>query len=428
MTQIKSLKTGIKFKDTPIGKIPVDWEANRLGELCIGKAEYGANAPAVERDNNLPRYVRITDINDNGRLLTSTWQSIDRKVAEPYILRKGDFLFARSGATVGKTYLYRTADGECAFAGYLIRFRPDPSKLLPDLLFHFTHSNAYYQWVKGMLRAGAQPNINGKEYSDLILPLPPLPEQKKIAEILTTVDDAIEETDRIIEKTKELKKGLMQKLLTRGIGHKKFKKTAIGKIPEEWEAGLFSAIAEINPKRNLKSGNVYPFVEMAAISSESHGVQYSIPRKFEGGGSKFQKKDTIFARITPCTENGKTAYVDFLKDNEFGHGSTEFIILGPKENVAAKFIYYCAKWEKVRNIAISKMEGTSGRQRVPSRVFSEDIYVPLPPLPEQIKIAEILTTVDEAIAEEEVKKYNLESLKKSLMQVLLTGRVRVKLQ
>lgn len=200
----------------------------------------------------------------------------------------------------------------------------------------------------------------------------------------------------------------------------KFKDTPIGKIPVDWEAGPFSAIAEINPKRNLKKGNIYPFVEMAAISSESHGVQYSTPRKFEGGGSKFQNKDTIFARITPCTENGKTAYIDFLKDNEFGHGSTEFIILGSKENVAAKFIYYCAKWEKIRNIAISKMEGTSGRQRVPSRVFSEDIYAPIPPFPEQKKIAEVLTTVDDAIEETDRIIEKTKEIKKGLMQKLLT--------
>lgn len=200
----------------------------------------------------------------------------------------------------------------------------------------------------------------------------------------------------------------------------KFKDTPLGKIPVDWEAGPFSAIAAINPKRNLKNGSIYPFVEMAAVSSESHRVKYSTPRKFVGGGSKFQNEDTIFARITPCTENGKTAYIDFLKDNEVGHGSTEFIVLGPKENVAAKFIYYCAKWDKVRSIAISKMEGTSGRQRVPSKVFLEDIFVGIPPLPEQTKIAEILTTVDDAIEETDRIIEKTKELKKGLMQKLLT--------
>ena len=200
----------------------------------------------------------------------------------------------------------------------------------------------------------------------------------------------------------------------------KFKDSPIGKIPVDWGADPFSEIAEINPKRNLKRDNVYPFVEMAAISSESHRVQYSISRKFEGGGSKFQNEDTIFARITPCTENGKTAFVDFLKNSEFGHGSTEFIILSPKKNVDAKYIYYCVKWDKVRNIAISKMEGTSGRQRVPSKVFYEDIFVGIPPFQEQKKIAEILTTVDDGIEETDRIIEKTKELKKGLMQKLLT--------
>ncbi len=201
---------------------------------------------------------------------------------------------------------------------------------------------------------------------------------------------------------------------------RKFKDTPIGKIPVDWQVGTFSEIAEVNPKRDLKKEAVYPFVEMAAITSESHKIQFRTPRKYKGGGAKFKNKDTLFARITPCTENGKTAYVDSLNKNQFGHGSTELIVLGPKDNINSKFIYYCAKWDKIRNIAISKMEGTSGRQRVPNRVFLEDIFVPIPPLPEQKKIAEILSMVDDAVEETDGVIEKTKELKKGLMQKLLT--------
>lgn len=206
----------------------------------------------------------------------------------------------------------------------------------------------------------------------------------------------------------------------------KFKDTPIGKIPVDWEAGPFSLIADINPKRTLSKGVEYPFVEMAAISPSSSKVQYNSIRKYEGNGSRFKNKDTIFARITPCTENGKTAYVDFLKEGEYSHGSTEFIILGPKENVDSKFVYYCAKWDKVRNLAISKMEGTSGRQRVPNKAFSEDIYIIIPPYNEQAKIADILTTVDNTIEETGTIIEKTKELKKGLMQKLLTHGIRHK--
>jgi type I restriction enzyme, S subunit len=200
----------------------------------------------------------------------------------------------------------------------------------------------------------------------------------------------------------------------------KYKKTPIGEIPVDWEVGTFSSIADINPKRNLERGEIYPFVEMAAITPDSHRIHSSRHRKYTGSGSKFKNRDTIFARITPCTENGKTAYVDILKEGQYGHGSTEFIILGPKSNTDSKFIYYCAKWDGIRSIAVSKMEGTSGRQRVPNRVFTEDIFVPIPPLPEQKRIAEILTTLDVTIEKTAQIIEKTKEAKKGLMQELLT--------
>jgi len=203
-----------KFKKTEIGETPVEWEVRRFGDLCNGQPEYGANVSSIDKDKSLPRYIRITDITEDGKLLEATWQSIKREFAQPYILEEGDFLFARSGATVGKTYLYRNKDGECAFAGYMIRFKPNPKQLLPEFLFQYTHSNFYYNWVKGILRAGAQPNINAQEYFNMPLPKPPINEQKQIAEILSSVDEELEKESNHKEHLELLKKGLMQVLLT----------------------------------------------------------------------------------------------------------------------------------------------------------------------------------------------------------------------
>ncbi|MBM3301918.1 MAG: restriction endonuclease subunit S [Deltaproteobacteria bacterium] len=184
-----------------------------MGDLSLGQPEYGATSSAIDKYNNLPRYVRITDITDDGELLESTWQSIPREAAEAYILRKDDFLFARNGATVGKTYLYREKDGECAFAGYLIRFTPNPALLLPEFLFQYTHSPSYYKWVKGMLRAGAQPNINATEYSNMVLPKPPIAEQREIVEALSSIDQEVEKETDHKAQLESLKQGLMQVLL-----------------------------------------------------------------------------------------------------------------------------------------------------------------------------------------------------------------------
>jgi len=427
--QVSSLKTGIKYKSTPIGKIPVDWELVRLEDICEEIYRYPTyyNIKYVEQDG-VPE-VRGELIRINGELSSdpSEYRYISKETSANFprtILHEGDFVLSVRG-TMGKIGYISSLLENANMTANLMRISPNRNKVYPLWLKQFLLSDFFQKRLEEASSATTIKTIKAPELKAIELPLPLLSEQKKIAEILTIVDEAIEKTAQVIEKTKEVKKGLMQKLLTHGIGHKKFKETEIGEMPVEWKVGAFSEIADINPKRDLEKGVSYPFVEMAAIDSESHNVQFSKPRKYEGSGTKFQNGDTLFARITPCTENGKTAYVDFLKENNFGHGSTEFIVLGPPKNVDSKFIYYCAKWDKVRNIAVSKMEGTSGRQRVPSRVFSEDIFIPMPPLPEQKQITEILSSVDEEIERETSHKEQLGLLKKGLMQVLLTGKIRV---
>jgi len=203
-----------RFKKTEIGEIPEEWDTKKLGEISINKPEYGANVPAIDHSQDLPRYVRITDITTNGKLSEDEPKSIKSEDAINYILKEGDLVFARSGATVGKTYLYRSSDGLCAFAGYLIRFKPNTKIIQPDFLFYYTHSDYYYTWVKQKLRPTAQPNINAKEYATLNLPVPTLSEQRKISDILYTADKKIEIERQRKEKLNKLKKGLMQVLLT----------------------------------------------------------------------------------------------------------------------------------------------------------------------------------------------------------------------
>ena len=150
-----------------------------LGNISIVAGQYGATCSSALYDSNLPRYVRITDIQDDGYLSPvivspagppNSWADLQ--------LDPGDLLFARSGATVGKTYMHTSGDGDCVFAGYLIRFRIDPKIALPEFVYGFTRTEAYRSWVASTQRAVAQPNINAKQYSSLAIPLPPLDEQQ----------------------------------------------------------------------------------------------------------------------------------------------------------------------------------------------------------------------------------------------------------
>ena len=161
----------------------------RLGDLCHAP-QYGAPAPARPFDPSLPRYVRITDITDDGRLRLRGARSADPSLVTGYELRDGDLLFARSG-TVGRTFLYRDSDGPCVYAGYLIRFRVRSKFVSSRFLSVWTHSHLYRRWVASMLRTGAQPNINATEYASLRVPVPPLREQRAIVGVMDRLDAAL---------------------------------------------------------------------------------------------------------------------------------------------------------------------------------------------------------------------------------------------
>lgn len=173
---------------------PMGWPLQNLGQLSLGGPQYGANARAIPYQEGAPRYVRITDITDEGLLADGDVRTLDLDCWEPYRLAEGDLLFARSGATVGKTYLYERSDGTCAYAGYLIRFRLDNSKANPLFIFALTKTDYYRNWVLAKRRTAAQPNINGQEYSSLILPLPNLERQNLFASAASSARKILSES------------------------------------------------------------------------------------------------------------------------------------------------------------------------------------------------------------------------------------------
>ena len=157
----------------------------QLKKMLLKSPQYGANEASVIRINNeQPRYIRITDIDENGTLrkeLGATADTIDSK----YILNNNDILFARSGATVGKTYIHKEKNNnyKAFFAGYMIRFIVNPDIIIPDFLFIYTQLSVYKKWVKATQRVAGQPNINAEEYKSLKIPLPPLEIQQQIVDL-----------------------------------------------------------------------------------------------------------------------------------------------------------------------------------------------------------------------------------------------------
>jgi len=179
---------------------PMGWLKRPLGDLADQRPEYGANASACPRKDHMPRYVRITDIRENGTLSDKEIVPLDSPDWRRYLLHDGDVLFARSGNTVGKTYIYRPDDGPCAFAGYLIRFQFRSGAIDPWFVFGVTRTAYYRRWVESHKRVAGQPNINGQEYSGLLIPEPPQPLQQKFGKLAKDIEQVLTKADCAAEQ------------------------------------------------------------------------------------------------------------------------------------------------------------------------------------------------------------------------------------
>ncbi|MCK4829115.1 restriction endonuclease subunit S, partial [bacterium] len=251
---------GVKsgYKQTEVGVIPEDWEVHTLRSCLSAPPDYGINAPAVPFSYTLPTYVRITDITEDGRFSSKTPASIKHPDAENYYLNVGEIVFARTGASVGKSYLYKNEDGKLVFAGFLIRVRPNVNKLIPTFLAEYIKTGPYWNWVRLMSMRSGQHGVNGAEYGQLPIPLPPtLTEQSAIATALSDADALIQSLERLIAKKRDIKQGAMQELLTGkkrlpGFEKKKgCKQTDVGVIPEDWDTKKLGDIFSVSAGGDL---------------------------------------------------------------------------------------------------------------------------------------------------------------------------------
>ncbi len=201
-----------------LGEIPAHWEVKRLKHLLRAPLQYGANELSNHIDPDSPRYIRITDIREDGTLWDETFRSIPQEVAQPYLLSEGDLLFARSGATVGKTFKYRPSWGKAAYAGYLVRARLDDRLTESDFVEYYTHSQEYKDWILGNLIQSTIQNVSAERYASLAVPLPPLPEQRAIAAFLdretAKVDDLIAKIHEAIDRLQEFRAALISAAVT----------------------------------------------------------------------------------------------------------------------------------------------------------------------------------------------------------------------
>ncbi|MGI6717665.1 MAG: restriction endonuclease subunit S [Bacteroidales bacterium] len=350
-------------------------------------------------------------------------KSVDHSNYDQFLLKNGDIVFARTGATVGKTYMYDEKDGKLVFAGFLIRYRPNTDILLPYYLQSYTLTPIYLNWVKKVSMRSGQPGINAKEYSSLKIPLPPLPEQKKIAEILSTWDITIEKQNELIHQLELRKRGLMQQLLT---GKKRIKG-----FNKEWKKYKLQDIGTtyngLKGKNKNNFGFGKPYISYLNVFNntitDTSSFDYVDVKEHENQ-NKVQFGDIFFtvSSETPHEVGMTSVLLEKLRDTYlnsfcFGFRLNDFSIINPY------FIGYYLRNKDFRKKIFKLSQGATRYNLSKKSVLK--ISITIPTLPEQTAIAEVLTNSDKEIELEKQKLSALQSQKKGLIQVLLSGKIRV---
>lgn len=329
-----------------------EWKEYTLREICTDIA-YGYTASADDKPVG-PKFLRITDIvKDRINWDTVPFCKIDKNNKHKYKLEIGDIVIARTGATTGYTATIKE-DKDAVFASYLIRYKINKEIANP---FYIDFLLRTYQWkgfVDNIIGGSAQPGANAQQFADFEFVLPPLPEQKSIASILSSLDDKIALLHRQNKTLESLAETLFRQWFV--------------EEAESLENRTLDELIVFDPREKVSNSTEYSFFDMKCLPDSSMAISAGIKRTVNSGSS-FRNGDTLLAKITPCLENGKTGFVMNLKEDELARGSTEFIVMRAKDGVSPYFVYCLARYVDFRNTAILSMTGTSGRQRVQAEVL-----------------------------------------------------------
>jgi len=420
------METREGYKKTKIGWIPEDWGLDRL-ENCCQKITDGSHlSPMPVKEGSLIATVKdmlSNDFNYNNctNISNNDFELLVKTGCSP---QQGDVLFSKDG-TIGKTFVFNN-NKKIVLLSSIAILRAHKTILLSYFLFYVLKSEVFYKQLEGLKSGSALKRLVLKAIREIHTPLPPLPEQQKIAAILSTVDKKIESIEEQIKQTEQLKKGLMNKLLTEGIGHTEFKDTKIGRIPKSWEAVKLKKIATIErgkfqhrPRNDPQFyGGKHPFIQTGDVTNSNGKLKKYTQTLNENGlaVSKLFPKGTII--ITIAANIGDTAIALF--DVAFPDSLIGIIAKSSINNV---YLEYYLRTQKKH---LNKLSTVSAQKNINLETL-KPLLVPKPPIQEQEKIATILGSVDEKIDVLHDKKSKYETLKKGLMQQLLTGRMRVKI-
>ena len=389
--------TQIAYKDTPIGKIPADWEVKRLKN--VGKVITGSTPSTNNSEYYGDEYLFISPIDlgeekyvvNSVKKLSKFGLSVCRKIPENSIL------FTCIGSTIGKIGISKFELATNQQINSIVPFE--------NYDFEYLYYQLEFEAIKIKLLAGEQavPIINKSEFENIILRIAPLPEQKRIAEVLSTWDKAIQLTEQLIRQKEQRKKWLMQKLLTGKIRLKGFS--------GEWKEYKLKAICKISKGEQLNK-----------IQLEKNGIYPS----YSGGitPSGYTDKWNTYENTIIISEGGNSCgYVNFV-NTKFWCGGHCYALQNLKEAINRDFLYQVLKHQEHK---IMKLRVGSGLPNVQKKDL-ENYLIEIPSIKEQTAIAQVLQGADKEIELLKAKAEKLKEQKKGLMQQLLTGRKRLKIE
>ena len=351
----------------PSSALPEGWRWVRLGEVCE-ICQYGLTTVATAK--GAYPYIRITDFDDLGNIKTGGMKFIDcdENTCKKYALKEGDILFARSGS-VGRTFLYSGVPPKAVFASYLIRFRLKQELINPLWLFYFTHSPHYYEFIKEKTHTVSQPNVNAQEYKSLFIPLPPFPEQKRIAakvqELMAEVERARTACEKQLEAAKTLPSAYLRQVFESDEAQK-------------WVKGMLGEVCEIimgqSPPGHTynKDGKGLPFFQ----GKVDFGEVYPTPSSWCTEPKKVAESNDVLISVRAPV--GPTNLCN--EKSCIGRG---LAAIRSKGSINSQFILFFLRFIE-RDISKTGQGSTFGAIK---REHLESMSIPFPPLPIQQRLA-----------------------------------------
>ncbi|MEH2117242.1 restriction endonuclease subunit S [Nostoc sp.] len=432
---------------SPLGSLPPGWKLVKLQEITTkigtgatprgGEKVYLStrkNFALIRSQHVFDRYLKSEGIAFISDEHAAELQNVWVQACDLLLNITGDGITFARACLVPENILPACVNQHVAI------IRLDKSQCVPGYLLSYLTHPLIKEYIESFNSGGSRRAITKGHIESFVIPLPPLPEQKAIAHILGTLDDKIElnrEMNRTLEAMAQAifkswfvdfdpVRAKMEGRLPAGMDAAtaelfpdELKESPLGMIPKSWDIKLLPDAIDVNPSRRLAKSEIAPYLDMANMPTQGHRPDNWINRTFSSG-TKFINGDTLLARITPCLENGKTAFVDFLEDEQLGWGSTEYIILRPKPPLPVEYGYYLARSDEFRTFAIQNMTGSSGRQRVPNECFSQ-YFLALPSQKIAKLFADIVKSLMARISSNSEESRTLISIRNTLILKLLSG-------